>query len=303
MDWSSARQGFKVYLKLERSLSGNSIEAYMHDLDMLMDYLDQHKINCAPENMLPETLEAFVLFISGLGIAASSQARIISGIKAFYKYLLIEDEIDTNPTELLEGPKLQRKLPDTLHYEEIKQILGVIDLSRPEGMRNRTMLEVLYSSGLRVSELINLKLSNLHLEVGFIKVQGKGNKERLVPIGSDAIKYINLYRNEVRVHIAVKKEDADVLFLNRRGGKLSRVMVFKIIKNAVLKAGINKNISPHTFRHSFASHLVDGGAGLRAVQEMLGHESITTTEIYTHLDMGYLRDTILRYHPRNSGGE
>ncbi|HEY6082134.1 MAG TPA: site-specific tyrosine recombinase, partial [Chitinophagaceae bacterium] len=233
-----------------------------------------------------------------LGMTATSQARIISGLKGFYKYLLLEDIIKTDPTQLLEGPKLQRKLPDILSVEEIKQIIGAIDLSKPEGGRNRAIIETMYSSGLRVSEAANLKISCLHLDIGFIRVTGKGNKERLVPIGEDAIKQIKIYKENIRIHIPVKKNQEDILFLNRRGGQLSRVMIFMIIKELAKKAGIEKIISPHTFRHSFATHLVEGGADLRAVQEMLGHESITTTEIYTHLDREYLRDTLQRFHPR-----
>ncbi len=299
MDWKSARNGFKAYLKLERSLSPNSVSAYMNDLKHLQDYLQEQEISLPPEELTSEILEEFVLAISASGVADTTQGRIISGVRAFYKYLLMEDVMDHDPTQLIEGPKLQRKLPDVLHYEEIQAILAEIDLSKPAGVRSRAMIEVLYGCGLRVSELIGLKLSNLHLEVGYIKVFGKGSKERLVPIGNDAIKYIKMYRDDIRVHIAPDKEAVDSLFLNQRGGQISRISVFNMVKDVVRKAGIDKKVSPHTFRHSFASHLVDGGASIRAVQEMLGHESITTTEIYTHLDMGYLRDTILRYHPGN----
>jgi integrase/recombinase XerD len=234
-----------------------------------------------------------------MGMSAHSQARIISGIKSFYKYLLLENILNHNPTELIEAPKLGRKLPDTLSLEEINKIIEAIDLSTPEGQRNKAILETLYSCGLRVSELVNLKISNLYFNDEFIKVVGKGDKERLVPIGSVAIKQINIYKNEIRSNLAVKKEHEDVLFLNRRGSKLSRVMVFTIIKQLAFKIGLKKHISPHTFRHSFATHLIEGGADLRAVQEMLGHESITTTEIYTHLDRDYLRQAIIQFHPRS----
>jgi len=298
LDWNSAIKGFKSYLKLEKSLSENSIDAYMRDITKLQQYQEMIADTTIPEKITLKQLEQFSQYLSKLGMSDYSQARIISGIRAFYKYLLMEDVINNNPTELLEGPKLSRKLPDVLSYEEINAIISVIDLSKPEGMRNKAMLETLYSCGLRVTELINLKISNLFLDVEFIKVIGKGDKERLIPIGSDAIKYINIYRNEVRVHVPVQKGQEDILFLNRRGRGLSRMMVFSIIKDAVREAGINKVISPHTFRHSFATHLVEGGADLRAVQEMLGHESITTTEIYTHLDREFLRETIMKYHPR-----
>ncbi len=298
MDWKSSIKGFQHYLKLEKSLSANSIDAYLRDIEKLHQYLEMTGDITMPENISLEQLEQFVQYIHKLGLNDRSQARIISGIRAFYKFLLMEDAINHNPTELLEGPKLSRKLPDTLSYDEINQLINVIDLSTPEGTRNKAMLETLYSCGLRVSELVNLKISNLFLEVEFIKVVGKGNKERLIPIGSDAIKYINIYRSTVRNQIGIKPGSEDYLFLNRRGNLLSRVMVFMIIKELAAKAGITKSISPHTFRHSFATHLVEGGADLRAVQEMLGHESITTTEIYTHLDREYLRETIAKYHPR-----
>jgi len=298
VDWISSIKGFKQYLKLEKSLSPNSIDAYMRDIEKLHQYLDIMGDTTPPENITLNQLEQFVQYIHKLGLNDRSQARIISGVKAFYKYLLMEDVMNHDPTELLEGPKLSRKLPDTLSIDEINAVISSLDLSTPEGTRNKAMLETLYSCGLRVSELINLKISNLFLDVEFIKVVGKGNKERLIPIGSDAIKYINIYRNTTRNQIEIKKGSEDYLFLNRRGKQLSRVMVFLIIKDCVAKAGITKSISPHTFRHSFATHLVEGGADLRAVQEMLGHESITTTEIYTHLDREYLRETIARFHPR-----
>ncbi len=298
MDWISGIKGFKQYLKLEKSLSPNSIDAYMRDIEKLHQYLEITGDTTMPENITLNQLEQFVQYIHKLGLNDRSQARIISGIRAFYKYLLMEDVMSHDPTELLEGPKLSRKLPDTLSIDEINAIISSLDLSTPEGTRNKAMLETLYSCGLRVSELINLKISNLFLDIEFIKVVGKGDKERLIPIGSDAIKYINIYRNTTRNQIKIKKGSEDYLFLNRRGKQLGRIMVFLIIKDCVAKAGITKSISPHTFRHSFATHLVEGGADLRAVQEMLGHESITTTEIYTHLDREYLRETIARFHPR-----
>jgi integrase/recombinase XerD len=253
-----------------------------------------------PDQLKLDDLQEFLAHIHDLNLKERSQARIISGIKAFYRYLLLEDLINDDPTELLEGPKLSRKLPDTLSQEEVQSIIDAIDLSKAEGMRNKAILETLYGCGLRVSELIELRISNLFFDVDFIKVVGKGNKERLVPIGSDAIKFIKIYLNEIRVHLNIHSDYEDHLFLNRRGKGLSRIMIFTIIKNLTETAGIKKNVSPHTFRHSFATHLVEGGADLRAVQEMLGHESITTTEIYTHLDRNYLRDNILNYHPRNA---
>lgn len=291
---------FKIYLELERGNSDNTIESYIRDVGKLYNFLQKEKNGKSLIDVNLDDLQEFMANIHDAGLNEQSQARIISGIKAFYKYLVIEDEVAFNPTEQLESPKLKRKLPDTLSYEEIQQILEAIDLSTAEGMRNRAMLETLYSSGLRVSELVNLKLANLFLDVDYIRVIGKGDKERLVPIGKTAIKYIEMYRKEVRVHTAAHKGFDNFLFLNRRGKSLSRVMVFYIIKEAVEKAGINKTVSPHTFRHSFATHLVEGGADLRAVQEMLGHASITTTEIYTHLDQTYLKETLLMYHPRYS---
>jgi integrase/recombinase XerD len=284
---------------LEKSLSKNSVEAYLHDVDLLMRFLELKKINLSPKELELNHLQDFLKWINEIGMSAHSQARIISGIKSFYKYLLLENVLNHNPTELIEAPKLGRKLPDTLSLDEINKIIDAIDLSTPEGQRNKAILETLYSCGLRVSELVNLKISNLYFNDEFIKVVGKGDKERLVPIGSIAIKQITIYKNEIRSYIAVKKEHEDVLFLNRRGAKLSRVMVFTIIKQLAFKIGLKKQISPHTFRHSFATHLIEGGADLRAVQEMLGHESITTTEIYTHLDRDYLRQAIIQFHPRS----
>ena len=297
MMWQAYKKGFKAYLQLEKSLSANSVEAYLHDIEKLTTYLSETDELKTPKEVGRKDLEKFIQWINELGMTPGSQARIISGLKSFFKYCLLEQIITTDPSCLLESPKLKRTLPDILHFNEIEKIIGQLDLSKPEGGRNKAILETLYSSGLRVSELVNLRISCLFLDVGFIRVIGKGDKERLVPIGSDAIKYINIYRNNIRVHIVVKPGNDDILFLNRRGSKLSRVMIFLIIKELARKAGINKTISPHTFRHSFATHLVEGGADLRAVQEMLGHESITTTEIYTHLDREFLRNTLQQFHP------
>ncbi len=300
MDWQSSIKGFELYLKLERSLSPNSIEAYVRDIKKLTHYLMHIKLVVSPENIETKQIQEFIYYINQSGMSAASQSRILSGIKGFYKYLLLENMIKTDPTELLESPKIGRKLPDVLSIQEIDMLISAIDLSKPEGGRNKAILETLYSCGLRVSELIHLRISNISFETGFIKIIGKGNKERLVPIGSMALKQIKIYLENVRVHIAIKKGNEDYLFLNRRGSKLTRVMIFTIIKTLTVKIGLKKNIHPHTFRHSFATHLIDGGADLRAVQEMLGHESITTTEIYTHLDREYLRDAIIRFHPRSS---
>jgi integrase/recombinase XerD len=295
--WEPYKKGFRAYLQLERSLSGNSIDAYLGDIDKLTSYLqDQGDLKNPSELTLPD-LQKFVHWVAELGMTASSQARIISGIRTFYKYCLLEDITPADPTILLEAPKLTRALPDFLTFEEIENIISQIDVSTPEGTRNKSILETMYSCGLRVSEVVNLKLSQLYLDVGFIRVLGKGNKERLVPIGDSAVKYINIYRSTIRVHQVIQPGEEDIVFLNRRGKRLSRVMIFLIIKDLVKKAGIKKNISPHTFRHSFATHLVEGGADLRAVQEMLGHESITTTEIYTHLDREFLRKTLEQFHP------
>ncbi len=297
MDWSSTIKGFKSYLKLERSLSPNTIESYLHDIELLNHFFISNEKSISPENVKQLDIQEFIATIHKKKMADYSQARILSGIRAFYKYLQMEDISDNDPTELIEGPKLRRKLPDTLSYPEIESILNTIDQSTPDGVRNRSILELLYSSGLRVTEAVNLKISNLFFDVGFIKVIGKGDKERLVPIGDTAIKHINIYKNEIRVHQKIKKDFENFLFLNRFGKSLSRVMVFMIIKEAVMKAGIKKTVSPHTFRHSFASHLIEGGADLRSVQEMLGHASITTTEIYTHLDRDYLRESLITHHP------
>ena len=270
MAWQSYIKGFKSYLQLEKSLSGNSIEAYLRDVDKLIRYLAFTNLSIGVQEVKLEHLEAFIKWINEIGMDAHSQARIQSGIRAFYKYLLLEDVVSVNPTELLITPKLSRKLPDTLSVDEINALINTIDLSTPTGMRNKAMIETLYGCGLRVSELVNLKISDMFLEVEFIKVMGKGNKERLIPIGTQAIKFINLYKKEVRVHITPKKGEEDILFLNKRGSRLSRVMVFYIIKACASSIGLSKVISPHTFRHSFATHLIEGGADLRAIQEMLG---------------------------------
>ena len=299
MDWRSAIKGFQAYLKLEKSLSPNSIEAYSRDIEKLWQFSDREGFKANPEGITLTDLRLFIVWASELGMIPSSQARTLSGIKAFYKYLLIEDLIKSDPSELLESPKIQRKLPDTLSIAEINKLIDAIDLSKPEGGRNKAILEVLYGCGLRVSELTELKLSNLYLDIEFIKVTGKGSKERLVPIGGSAIKALKIWIENIRVHVPIKKGEDDLVFLNRRGSRLSRVYVFMLIKQLAMLTGIKKTISPHTFRHSFATHLVEGGADLRAVQEMLGHESITTTEIYTHLDREYLKGTIIQFHPRS----
>ncbi len=295
--WESYKKGFKAYLQLEKSLSDNSVEAYLRDIEKLTEYLQQANNLKTPANLEFKDLEKFLKWITELSMTPASQARIISGIRAFYKYCLLENIVTKDPALLLEAPKLKRALPDVLGFEEIENIISQIDLSKPEGGRNKAILETMYSCGLRVSEVVNLKISHLYTDVGFIRVIGKGDKERLVPIGRSAVKYINIYKNKIRVHITPTPGNEDILFLNKHGSKLSRVMIFLIIKELVKKAGVKKNISPHTFRHSFATHLVEGGADLRAVQEMLGHESITTTEIYTHLDREFLRKTLEKYHP------
>lgn len=291
-------KGFQMYLRLERSLSTNTLEAYVHDVELFSQYLDQSNSNITVEKAEAGHIRSFIKYIYNLGLTDTSQSRILSGLRSFYKYLILENYIQINPTETIEMPKTARKLPDTLSFEEITLLLDNIDLSTSEGERNKTMLEVLYACGLRVSELVELKYSTIYFDEGFVRVVGKGNKERLVPIGPRTLERIKFYLEHSRSQIKIKHGAEDILFLNRRGSKLSRVMVFTIIKNLVFKAGIEKNISPHTFRHSFATHLVERGADLRAVQEMLGHESITTTEIYTHLDRKYLKETILKYHPR-----
>ncbi|MGN6196579.1 MAG: site-specific tyrosine recombinase XerD [Ginsengibacter sp.] len=295
--WEIHKKGFKAYLQLEKSLSENSVEAYVHDVEKLTQFLLLNHLEKNPKEIELSHLESFLKWINKLGMTSSSQARIISGLRTFYKFCLQEQISLTDPTALLEAPKLAKHLPDTLSFHEIEEILSAIDMSLPEGVRNKAIIETLYSCGLRVSELVNLKLSCLYFNDGYVRITGKGDKERLVPIGDSAIKYIEIYLQNVRVHVSIKSGNEDVVFLNKKGTKLSRVMIFMIIKDLAKKAGITKKISPHTFRHSFATHLVEGGADLRAVQEMLGHESITTTEIYTHLDREYLRDTLQQFHP------
>ena len=295
--WAAEKKGFKAWLQLEKSLSDHSVEAYLRDIDKLSQFFSLEQNSIAIREIQLKDLQNFLKWIGSLGMTTSSQSRIISGIRSFFKYCLQENLVKQDPTELLEAPRMRRILPDFLSVEEINRIIQAIDLSKPEGERNRAILETMYSCGLRVSELVNLRLSSLYPELGFIKVIGKGDKERLVPIGNTALKYIAIYRNQVRLHIPVKKGNDDILFLNRRGAGLTRQMIFVLLKDLVRQAGIDKTVSPHTFRHSFATHLVEGGADLRAVQEMLGHESITTTEIYTHLDRSFLRETLQKYHP------
>ncbi len=299
MKWEESKKNYENYLKLEKSLSSNSIAAYINDINKLTEFLGKNYKKTGPDRVKLLHLKQFVEWLNERGVSPRTQARTISGIKSFYKYLLIEEKILSDPTALLESPKIGRKLPDILSMEEIDELIEAIDINKPEGQRNKAMLETLYSCGLRVSELVNLKLTNLFFDEGYVKIEGKAEKERLVPVSSRAIeeieKYILSYRDNLKIH----KESENILFLNRRGKKLSRVMVFTIIKNLAEKINLNKKISPHTFRHSFATHLINGGADLRAVQEMLGHESILTTEIYTHLDRDYLRDTIHQFHPRS----
>lgn len=300
MSWNSALKGFHAYLRIERSLSPNTQEAYLSDLEKFRQFLDLHGENLSPQQIETAHLSKFISWINHLGLAARSQARLISALKTFYKYLLGEGLTDTDPTDLLDGPRLPRHMPEVLSVEEIQRMLEAIDLSTPHGVRNRAMLETLYACGLRVSELVELRLSNLFLDVGFVKIVGKGNKERIVPIGDEAIKHVGLYLDGVRNGMLnIHKDHGDFVFLNRRGKKLTRVSVFLTIKALAEMAGVTKNVSPHTFRHSFATHLIEGGADLKAVQDMLGHESILTTEIYTHLDAEFLRQTVLQYHPSN----
>ncbi len=299
MSWNLYIKQFKNYLKLERALASNSIDAYTRDVTKLMEFFNMDKKIQDPLQVLPVDLHDFIKFINELGLSPYSQARIVSGIKGFYKYLIFENLISEDPSELIELPRLGRKLPDTLSIHEIDQLFEAIDMSKANGPRDRAIAETIYSAGLRVSELVNLKISNIYEDVGFLRILGKGNKERLTPIGKSALKFIKSYQQEVRNHMQIKSGQEDYLFLNRLGSKISRVSVFNLIKNLALSAGINKKISPHTFRHSYATHLIEGGADLRAVQEMLGHESITTTEIYTHLDRDYLKQIIKEFHPRS----
>lgn len=297
--WKTNITDFKYYLQVEKSLSINSVTSYEDDITKLMIFIEMAYPSKKPADVTLQDLQAFLKYISEFNFTETTQSRIISGIKHFYKFLILENYIQINPAELLETPRINRKLPVFLSVEEIDLILSFIDRSTSEGERNIAMLETLYSCGLRVSELISLKLTNLHFEEGFISVIGKGNKERLIPIGKSALKLIQNYVTNHRNHIAIKKNSEDMIFLSKRGTPITRQMVFYILKDLAEKGGIKKKLSPHTFRHSFATHLVEGGADLRAVQEMLGHESITTTEIYTHLDQYFLRENILSFHPRN----
>lgn len=298
MTWEKDIKEFLDYLKLEKSLSKNSLISYERDVEKLFQFSEIANLNKTPKQINEQDLQGFLKYINELGLNANSQARIVSGLKSFYGFFSYDDETFIDPTKLLSAPKTTRKLPDSLHYHEIEKMLGMVDVSKPEGTRNRAIIETLYSCGLRVSELIELKLSDCQFDIGFIRVTGKGNKMRLVPIGSQAIKYISIYLNEIRKTVDIKDGYEDFVFLNRRGKNLSRVMIFIIIKELAELAGIKKSISPHTMRHSFATHLIEGGADLRAIQEMLGHESITTTEIYTHLDKSFLQQTIKEFHPR-----
>ncbi|TVR76975.1 MAG: site-specific tyrosine recombinase XerD [Chitinophagaceae bacterium] len=297
MEWSATIKSFKAYLKLEKSVSNNTIEAYLRDIHKLHSYLSAKPDSKLPKDVKTEDLEQFLAFLFDMGLSSHSQARILSGIKSFFNFLIIEEIIKVNPTQLLEGPKLQRKIPEVLSLEEINALIDQIDHSTPEGTRNRAIIEILYGCGLRVSELVDLKINQLFFDVDFIRVIGKGNKERLIPVGKDAVKYVNIYLTNYRNQMKIDKESEEFLFLNRRGKKLTRIMIFTILKTLATKAGIKKKVSPHILRHSFATHLIDGGADLRAIQEMLGHTSITTTEIYTHVDKDYLRETLLTFHP------
>jgi len=299
MLWQSYIKGFKAYLKLERSLSGNSVDAYLNDIDKLSQYFQSLKREPTLTEITSGDIKLFISWLNNLGMLGSTQARVISGLKAFFSYLMLEEIIQSDPMALIEAPKLVRKLPDTLNIHEINSMIDAIDASKPEGIRNKAIIEVLYGCGLRVSELTELKISNLYPQIEFIKVVGKGNKERLVPIGGIALKLLDIYINQIRVHLNIKKGSEDFIFLNRFGSSLSRISIFNLIKNLAIHAGISKVISPHTFRHSFATHLIEGGADLRAVQEMLGHSSITTTEIYTHIDRDYLREVVTQFHPRS----
>ncbi|MRI00330.1 site-specific tyrosine recombinase XerD [Kriegella sp. EG-1] len=297
MKWTTALKDFEHYLKIERGLASNSIKNYALDIKKLIGYLEIHELSESPEKINKETIQQFVYEVAK-NINPRSQARIISGLKSFFSYLVFEDYRVDNPMDLIESPKIGRKLPDTLSEDEINELINNINLSKPEGERNRAMLETLYGCGLRVSELINLRLSDLYFDEDFIKVTGKGNKQRFVPISKINKKYINIYRNEIRVHQKIQRQFEDILFLNRRGKQLTRAMVFTIIKRLAVKIDLNKNISPHTFRHSFATHLLQNGADLRAIQQMLGHESITTTEVYMHVDKSHLEDVLNNFHPR-----
>ena len=297
MIWESYKRGFEAFLRLEKSLSTNSVNAYKRDIEKLTAFLEENIIAVQPAGITLAHLQDFLKWLNKSALNARSQMRNISGIRAFYKYMLLENLIDHDPTQLLDMPRTGRKLPEFLTINEVERLLAALDLSKPEGERNKAMVETLYGCGLRVSELVNLKISCIYFSEGFMRINGKGDKERLVPFSGKALKQINLYLHEIRCHVTIKKGNEDFLFLNRRGAKLTREMIFTIIKNLAVIAGINKTIGPHTLRHSFATHLVEGGADLRAVQEMLGHASITTTEIYTHLDRAYLRENIMEHHP------
>jgi len=300
LDWDECKKKFKMFLKLEKSLSPNSIAAYLNDLKKLRIFLDSKEKGITPENVTFQDIQDFVQNLNEQKVSTRTQSRTLSGIKSFFKFLLIDESLEKDPTALIEYPKIGRKLPEVLTVDEISRIIDSVNIEATEGQRNRAIIETLYSCGLRVSELVNLKLTNLFFEDEYIKVQGKGSKERLVPISHKAMDEITKYRQQERNFLKkISLGSENILFLNRRGGKLSRVMIFTIIKRLVQKADIKKQVSPHTFRHSFATHLIEGGADLRAVQEMLGHESILTTEIYTHLDQEYLRSTINRFHPRS----
>jgi len=299
MNWETAIKEYSHYLKLERSFSNHTIVNYMCDLEKIHHFSTTHFPEKTPLDLTEQDIEQFLAFLYDLGVSPATQSRVLSGVKSFYRFLFQHDYHTLDPTMLISAPKYNRKLPEVLSFEEIEAMLAVIDMTKAESHRNKAMIETLYSSGLRVSELINLKLGHLYLEAGFLKIFGKGNKERLVPIGSEAIEQITLYIEHSRPNIQPKKGHEEYVFLNRRGARLSRVMIFLVVKDLAAKAGIQKKVSPHTFRHSFATHLVEGGADLRAVQEMLGHESITTTEIYTHLDMHYLKTVIEKFHPRS----
>jgi len=299
MIWSEYLDSYKNYLQLEKSLSGNTVEAYLKDIKKFTDFLESNKFSKKPGEVTQDKIREFIDFINELGMSASSQARALSGIKSFFKFLLIQDEIERDPSSMIETPKIGRKLPVVLTPDEIGALVMAVDLGSETGYRNRAILEVLYGCGLRVTELVNLKLTHVHFDEGFIKVQGKGNKERLIPLGHKAKDTIISYIQNYRATLKIDRKDENILFLNRRGKKMTRVMIFTIIKDLAFKIDLQKNISPHTFRHSFATHLMEGGADLRAIQDMLGHESITTTEVYTHLDKEYLKDTIIRFHPRS----
>jgi len=299
MMWSEYLDGYKSYLQLEKSLSINTVDAYLKDIKKFTDYLKDNGFSKKPGDVTQEKIREFIDYINELGMSASSQARALSGIKSFFKYLLIQDEIERDPSSMIETPKIGRKLPVVLTPDEVDALVLAIDLKSETGYRNRAILEVLYGCGIRVTELVNLKLTDVHFDEGFIKVQGKGNKERLIPLGQKAKDTINAYLENYRVTLKIDKKSENILFLNRRGKQMTRVMIFTIIKDLAVKIDLQKNISPHTFRHSFATHLMEGGADLRAIQDMLGHESITTTEVYTHLDKEFLKDTIMRFHPRS----